>query len=444
MRGNTVSFFDFDALFSNIKSIEDFPSADALIGKNIPFATQLAELAHNEKYKDHNNHIKDVVVKANFMINNNPSALIPDLDEKNSIKEQIDKLFFELQVWANHYQLDSKRLIRTAAVYHDIGKWIVKERHPTEGYYLLQYLFPEEEKKFQLMVGSEAFQLLLSVIRDHDKFGIISTGEASLNVMVDLLNPAKSEIQFYNMALVTLMLTNFADIAVSAPNGFSGLQAKWIIEDVNNILYAIEQGEGNRLEVSYNLLKMDSNASRVTCRIARLVDACYKNAKRVQKMLENKGKEKYNESDWENISIDRITDVVDRKLQVHFLGSSYQRFCVEFAHYSKFDYALYFFGEVARQLNLKRIGEKKDQFPLEDLVGLVVQVIKSIVETYRELIHESEASPRRIGVQMQSLLREGIKETVTGFLAGTKGPASRDVANVVSWITNEVSAWLFI
>ncbi len=444
MKNGYLNFSDFNLLFSDVNSLDTYPCPEVLKEKEVPFYNQLSDLAFSEKYKVHNEHIKNVVIKANAMLKNKPSILITDSSYDNNIKEQIDKLYYELQVWANHYQLDSHNLIRAAAVYHDIGKWIVKERHPTEGYYLLQYLFPDESKKFQLMVGTDAFHLLLSVIRDHDKFGIISTGEASLNVMIDLLNPAKAEVQFYNMAVVILMLTNLADIAVSAPDGFSSLQAKWILADVTDLLKAIGLGEGNRLEVNWNLLKMDSNASKTTCRIARLVDACYKNAKDVQKRLHQKGIEKYDDADWENISIETITDVVDRKLQVHFLGSSYQQFCSELAHYCKFDYALYFFGEVARQLNLKRLQENKNQYPIEDLVGLVIQVIKSIVATYRELIHESEVAPRRIGIQMQSLLRDGVKETVTCFLAGTRGPSSRDVANVVSWITNEVSAWLFI
>lgn len=444
MENGYLNFDDFDLLFLDANSIDTYPKMEVLKEKKVPFYNQLTDLAFSEKYKSHNQHIKDVVIKANSMLNNTPSILITDSSYDFNIKEQIDNLYYELQSWANHYKLRSSKLIRAAAVYHDIGKWIVKERHPTEGYYLLQYLFPEESKKFQLMVGSDAFQLLLSVIRDHDKFGIISTGEASLNVMIDLLNPAKDEVLFYKMSVVILMLTNLADIAVTAPEGFSSLQAKWIINDVKDLLKAIEQGEGNRLAVNWNLFKMDSNASKTTSRIARLIDACYKNAKDVQKKLKKQGIEEYSDDDWENISIETITDAVDRKLQVHFLGSAYQRFCSEFAHYCKFDYALYFFGEVARQLNIKKIKENKIQYPIDDLVGLVIQVMKSIVETYRELIHGSEVAPRRIGIQMQSLLRDGVKETVTCFLAGTKGPSSRDVANVVSWITNEVSAWLFI
>jgi hypothetical protein len=75
---------------------------------------------------------------------------------------------------------------------------------------------------------------------------------------------------------------------------------------------------------------------------------------------------------------------------------------------------------------------------------MVIHVLKSIVETYSELVEEDGAAPRRIGIQMQALLRPGIKDTIAGFLAGRIGPPTRDVSNVVSWITNEVSVWLFI
>jgi hypothetical protein len=435
----------FDDLFSPVTIAAKYPTPTELEAQEVPFSQQLGELAFDDKkYKEHNDHIKDVVVKANRMLAARPSSLVGDISTDPLLREMLDNLFLQLQVWANHYQLESQSIIRAAAVYHDIGKWIVKERHPTEGYYLLQYLFPDQGTRLRYMVGPEAFQLLMAVIRDHDKFGITSTGEASSLVLIDLLNPAKSEVQFYKMAVIILMLTNFADIAVSAPTGLLALQARWIVEDAQRMLAALEEGSGDRLKVSWHLLQSDSSAAQVTTRVARLVDAAYKNAQLAQRRADQKCGVVFNPQNWQEVSFDIIANACDRKLQVHFLGSAYQRFCTEFAHYCKFDYALYFFGEVARQLNLKRLNEGKDEFPIDDLVGVIVHVLKSIVETYRELVEKDGAAPRRIGIQMQGLLRPGVKDTVAGFLAGTKGPATRDVANVVSWITNEVSAWLFI
>jgi len=442
-----ITFDEFDGVFGAVDSIDKYPSEKELKEKGIPFSEQLSDLAHSKQYEGHNTHVKEVVVTANRMLSEKPSVLVKGLDAEDTLGERIDTLFLQLPVWANHFKLDSPHIIRAAAVYHDIGKWIVKQRHPTEGYYLLKYLFPPEEKKFQHMVGSDAFQLLVSVIRDHDKFGIVSTGEASLNVMVDFLNPAKTEVEFYEMAIVALMLTNFCDIAVSVKGGISRLQAEWIVSDVDRILHAIREGAGKRLDISRILLKMDSEASNVTHRIARLVDASCKNARQEQQRLskDENADEDYKEDQWAAVPFDRIASIVSDKLQVHFLGSAYQQFCTDFAHYCKFDYALYFFGEVARQLNLKRIDDDDaGDYPIEDFVGVVVDVIKSVVATYRELVKEPDTFPRRIGIQMQSLLRPGVKETITQFLAGTKGPGSRDNANVVSWITNEVSAWLFI
>jgi hypothetical protein len=72
--------------------------------------------------------------------------------------------------------------------------------------------------------------------------------------------------------------------------------------------------------------------------------------------------------------------------------------------------------------------------------------LKSIVETYVELvkIEQDATAPRRICIQMQGLLRPEVKETVAGLLAHNIGPPNQDPANVVAWITNEVSASLFI
>jgi hypothetical protein len=354
----------FNELFSAVRAVEQYPSNEQLIAADVPFSEQLADLAFGAKYSKENTHVRDVVVKANEMLQFRPSRLVADLAEDDQLREDLDALFLELPVWANHYHLDRDSIIRTAAVYHDIGKWIIKERHPTEGYYLLQYLFPRESKKLRSVVGPDAFELLLSVIRDHDKFGITSTGEASLLVIVDLLNPAKSEEQFYNMAVVTLMLTNLADIAVSAPGAFRSLQARWVVDDVTRILTAIRDGGGDRLKVSWRLLESDSNAIQVTARIARLIDASYKNAEKVQRELDAKEGREFKPEDWEPIDVRLIKDAVSRKLHVHFLGSAYQRFCSEFAHYCKLDYCPYFFGEVARQLNEKRLSEGQETYIL--------------------------------------------------------------------------------
>jgi hypothetical protein len=437
----------FNDLFSFVYNVEEYPSSDKLAEAEVPFSKQLADLAFNkDKYDAHNEHVKSVVVKANEMLRDGPSTLIAQLADDDPLRRSLDDLFLELPLWANHYKIDRDSIIRAAAVYHDIGKWIIRERHPTEGYYLLQYLFPDETEKLRSMVGSEAFELLLSVIRDHDKFGITSTGEASLAVIVDLLNPARSEEQFYKMAVVTLMLVNLADIAVAAPGAFQVLQARWIVDDVIRILAAIEEGKGNRLRVSRSLLESDSNAVQVTNRIARLVDASYKNAEKVQRLQDKNANVPFDADNWRPIDFRTVKDAVDRKLRVHFLGSAYHRYCSEYAHYCKLDYCLYFFGEVARQLNVRRLRDKQKEYPIDELVGAVILVLKSIVETYAELvkIEQDATAPRRIGIQMQSLLRPGVKETIAGLLAGNIGPLNRDLANVVSWITDEVSAWLFI
>lgn len=448
---------EFNDIFSEVSTIDNYPSKECLEERGIPFAKYLSDLAHDSKnYGAHNHHVREVVVKANRLLERSPSSLVADISGNDSLQQGLDELMHELRKWSVRYRIHSDWLIRAAAVYHDIGKWIVKERHPTEGYYLLRYLFPCEGEKLQGMVGQQAFELLLSVIRDHDKFGIVSMGEASLLVLVDLLNPAMNDVQFYKMATASLMFTNFADIAVTAPNSFQSLQAQWILDDAKEMLRILEEHEGDRLKVSRSLLEMEGSAARITRRIARLVDSCYKNARMVQKRrvmdiargaAEPAGniiEDGFNEDDWQPIPYDIVLDAVNTKLQTIFLGQAYHHFCREFAHFCKLDYSLYFFGEVARQFNIRRLFNKETRFPLTDLVAAVILVLKSIVETYRELVHEEEVVPRRIGIQMQSLLRPRVKETVAGFLAGTQGPPSRDMSNVVSWITNEVTAWLFI
>ena len=185
----------------------------------------------------------------------------------------------------------------------------------------------------------------------------------------------------------------------------------------------------------------------------------YKNAEFVQRQrarrwtAEHPGKPKkkpgpddtYAKEDWPELSISQIRDEVDKQLQIFLIGGAYSRFCEDLARFCKFDYALYFFGELARQFNVARLETDQNEFPLSDFVAALVEVFKSILETYRELAEHRDTVISRVGVQMQALSRnDEIKETITGLLAHRSPAVRRYAHEAVSWITQEVSVWLFV
>ena len=451
---STCTLDSIISVLNDVTSEEKYPKEDRL--KDFPFGKQLIELAYDPKYSRANEHVKKVVVQANKIVQGHPSDLIipPRLQET---ARRIDDLFLKLALWADRQHIKRDALIQIGSLYHDIGKWIVHERHPIEGFYLLQYLFPiERDCLISLLGGRDTYDLLIAVIRDHDKFGIISTGEGSLSVITDLLNPAKTDVEFYRAAIVTLLMINMADIAVSAPDGLRDPQATWLVDDAELILNRLENAQGSRLSLVRSLTAADQESARTILRISRLVDSAYKNAILVQKRRYEKWNQANNgqkppqdytfrQDNWPQIPFSTILDAVNDELQVEFLGAAHQKFCRDFSHFSKLDYALYFFGEIARQCNMVRLNEKRQEYPLENLVEPMIEVLKSVVNTYQELTVEDELSPRRIGIQMEGLLRtDRIKETVSALLTGNVPQARRTRADVISWITNEVSVWLFV
>jgi hypothetical protein len=257
------------------------------------------------------------------------------------------------------------------------------------------------------------------------------------------------------------MLLNLADIADNAPGGLQRLQAQWIVDDTNLLLEKLEKSAGSRKKFIQALDDAEAEPNRVTTRIARLVYSCYRNAEKVQQDRHNKWlaatnsdkqsavvpiTDRYREEDWRNpdLTFEQVIEEVNEQLRVFLIGWAYSRFCEDLARFCKLDYALYFFGEMARQFNLDRLLCKEQAFPLADFVAAIIEILKSIVDTYRELGHDEDWIVPRIGVQMQALLRGNIKEEIARLLAQRPPRARRYTHETVSWITNEVSVWLFI
>ena len=117
-------------------------------------------------------------------------------------------------------------LLKVAALFHDIGKYIRRENHPQIGTNLLRN-FDESERKKLLEVliheddhpESEAnhnrFSLISSIIQHHDKFGVVSTGEGALPIFSDILyfTSNSDAINGIKKNVTSVMLLNLADIA---------------------------------------------------------------------------------------------------------------------------------------------------------------------------------------------------------------------------------------
>ncbi len=83
-----------------------------------------------------------------------------------------------------------RKFLRFAALYHDIGKTINRERHGLLGKHLLETLSDAETADMRNLLryaGEDYFPLLIELIGHHDLFGMLCTGEASRPVLLDAL-----------------------------------------------------------------------------------------------------------------------------------------------------------------------------------------------------------------------------------------------------------------
>jgi hypothetical protein len=90
-----------------------------------------------------------------------------------------------------------RKFLRFAALYHDIGKTVNRERHGLLGRHILETLSDGETTELRKLLrddGEDYFSLLIELVGHHDLFGTLCTGEASRPILLDALrlkDPAK-------------------------------------------------------------------------------------------------------------------------------------------------------------------------------------------------------------------------------------------------------------
>jgi hypothetical protein len=139
-------------------------------------------------------------------------------------------------------------LLILAAIYHDIGKFIKLAKHPDIGANLVRYYDDEQKQHLMEFLSHSSdkeaereekrqnrFAQLASIIQHHDKFGVVSTGEASYPIFSDILyfNSDESKLLSIKKNVTAVMLLNLADIA--AVNKASGSDRSDILDLVKKI-----------------------------------------------------------------------------------------------------------------------------------------------------------------------------------------------------------------
>lgn len=368
----------------------------------------------NEKYGPQRNkkgevidpgHIARVIDGANIILGADPDYIVQQWkDHPNPIEEnrftQARIAIFKGSSPTEHPYCQLKKedfgpFFRLLALYHDVGKFIIHERHPLIGWHLIKDVYQQEVEAYlyPLLLGipynewdnrdlselskyeKRLISIFEAVIRFHDLFGVLSTGEGSLPVMVDLVPLTGARPQDAKELFSLLMLLNLADLYGSVPEVLPE-KVNFFCDDWKLLCDAIESAKGNRQRFFAKLLRKEQQTDRTIERIGRLM---------------NEGAPR----EWRGQPInDRLTDM--------FAGSTLagmHAFCTNFALFCKLDYALAFKLKIMQRAHAEKMHVTR---PMARILWLLAQLEKQ----YGDLCKRKDGTWRRIGVEMAGLTRK--------------------------------------
>lgn len=303
----------------------------------------------------------------------------------------------------------TKTFLRAAALYHDIGKYVNTDRHPTIGWYLVSSMYPEERDKLQLLLTRTEFRTLLTIIRDHDKFGVLSSGEASLPLLASITNLMQEEVKIQEQRLTALMLVSLADMSASFP--LTSCVAGTVMRDWSRFIKALENAWGDRGRLLPYVVQEARQYESTVERIRRLLLTVSRD----------------DSGQWPTID--------DKELISDILKTTFTNridvFCEDFALVAKLDYSLRFFRLVVQECRLRGITSPSS------IAHIIVNILKGIVETYDEMLHARRGHYRLIGVEFGSLAPAHAPEKARALI----NLLLERPAEGLSWLLSDVPAW---
>ena len=391
---------------------------DELLGR-LPFGRDLAGLVDHERdpkdNRDTPGHVRAVVKKA-LQINENGISAVVQTDD-DELRYQMAELECDYLAIYESPEMAAlgwsaqaaKGYIAVAALYHDIGKIIQRDRHPTIGYYHLQYS-PEQAALRSMFRTELDHWLFLHFVRFHDVFGVVSTGEGSLSALVDLI-PMREMSEAERLGILHLFLRiNLADIAGTVP--VREAKITHMMADLRRAAAAMPSGgRGTRptegLAFREALIEADTSVGRAVARI--------------QRMLAEPGLLEYQDAG--------LDIVIERELMA-IQGSNVRQFANTFSHVCKLDYLLRFVR--ALQNSAREQGK-----PVRMVVNAFVALLCRVVNEYGDLTHRVGGDRRRIGIALKGWTRE------LGMTAKLCGMLFDDTHLALQWATEEASAWFY-
>jgi len=339
---------------------------------------------------------------------------------------------------------------------------VVQDRHAAVGYHLVKDVYGDDEMSAMVQVlqpqgrpldREEEFRVFLNMLAHHDQFGVLSTGEGSLALLCETVEwrraqNAREAVRKQKRDLSLLLLLNLADIAVAmagdlgspTAGALSTFKVERVVADWKRVMRAIAQAEGSRAEFA-RLLLLQAQAPEVAIeRVARLyLDACppkeflttppdrMSDDEKLRALARAEDSKRAEREAVEREAYQQMADV---------LKGDFLSFCTSQALLCKFDYFRKFIEALLRTLEDTGEDPKKRRHSIK----LIVEILDTLVRSYRALTTGAGGAPQRVGVQMMGLTRTTeITDKILSVLVG--GTTDQQA---LRWIAEEIGAWLFI
>jgi hypothetical protein len=267
-----------------------------------------------------------------------------------------------------------KRL-RLAAFLHDIGKSLDPSRHPILGWHVmvdLASVVPSDRQAAERLCAeledlkptkgvAAGYRYLASLVRDHDKFGNLTTGEASFVALARIASIGGGPQSLWQQVRDTWLLT-LADIAGTSEARAANRGAQLL----NTCPCATQQGPLSCAELAATLQMRDENLAmlcedwralapiltepsyvRVTQALRDYSETPEATLRRIKRLLRARA------GTWPKVLEALDDDTVESALDTYISSKDFLPFCRDLAMVAKLDYALQFWSELSDYLCLR-------------------------------------------------------------------------------------------
>lgn len=394
--------------------------------KEFPFGKYLQKLFENDD--DYQTHGPKVLAAMNTLLSFKPEEIIKGRATPEQERTLRNVVFDILNKDFRDWERDNVDVFfRIAALYHDIGKYIIKDRHPNVGWQIIQYIDPKEKEKLRGLLPNDEqfFQMLLIVIRDHDQFGVISTGEASYPILLRAIHSMNEAPETRIKILSALMVFNLADMAGIID--VDGEITDMLIADRQFMINAINDCAEKAVRLDDYIV--EKSVDKTTNRIQRLLAEASRKYDRRRREL----------NDPQFIQ-DELRSVFGSDANIREFSKHFTRIC-------KLDYSKRFFEAVieycegpqqsteGKILNLCA-SERLDR---NKVFYAFIGTLKRITTSYVALIETESGAWNLIGVELKELTPKQAPEKtarIIELLVNSHYPG-------LTWMMSDVPAWYF-